>query len=119
MRLRLGYWKQSEDLLGVLLKGKTLQFIGGNLDGIGHLVGIQPLAGGEDLGGAEAGSEEITHYFMTLGDKEVLGLAELFLLQLAHIFNLIFANHFSKFALILLQKYTIFPTDYTVFTENY
>jgi hypothetical protein len=30
---------------------------------------------------------------MTLGDEEVLSLAELFLLQLAHIFNLIFTYH--------------------------
>ena len=52
-----------------------------------------PLVGGEEVLGAEAGGEEIANYFMTLGDEEVLSLAELFLLQLAHIFNLIFTYH--------------------------
>ena len=80
----------------MLKEGEALEFVVGNLRYLDGGYGRLPIGGGINLLGAEAGGEEIAYYFMTLGDEEVLGLAELFLLQLAHIFNLIFADHLSN-----------------------
>ena len=52
-----------------------------------------PLVGSEDVLRAETCCKQIAYHLMCLGNEEVLGLAELFLLQLAHIFNLIFTYH--------------------------
>ena len=52
-----------------------------------------PLVGGEDVLGAETCSKQIANYLMCLGNEEVLGLAELFLFQLAYKFYLIFTYH--------------------------
>ena len=77
----------------MLLEAQAGEFVIGNLRYLDGAYGRLPIGGGEEVLGAEAGGEEIANYFMTLGDEEVLSLAELFLLQLAHIFNLIFTYH--------------------------
>jgi hypothetical protein len=53
-----------------------------------------PIVGGKELDGAESCCKQIAYYLMALGYEEVLGLAELFLLQLAHKFYLIFTYHY-------------------------
>ena len=52
-----------------------------------------PLVGSEDVLGAETCSKKIAYHLMCLGNEEVLGLAELFLFQLAYKFYLIFTYH--------------------------
>ena len=76
-----------------------------------------PLVGGEDVLGAETCSKQIAYYLMCLGNEEVLGLAELFLFQLAYKFYLIFTYHYLKCynSVTKIQKIRYGYADYTEF----
>ena len=103
--------------MGVLLEAEALQFFIGDLDGVCRQVFFEPFAGSEELFGTEACGKEIAYHLMTFGYEESFLLAELLLLELVDVFNLIFAYHLFKIAIIPLQKYKKIGTDGADYTD--